>query len=182
MLRRTENVQVALNITIWGMLTGKHRLVLTAGKQRYLTPNKLTKADFYAMEQHSAATPVAYIRVGDRTYWRFAGKWHTDNEGLTQEAVHALLVTRAMRQEDQVRRAMTIASQGRLPEQPQRSAIPADVKQLVWNRDGGACRACGSMIELQFDHVIPVARGGGSTEQNLQVLCGPCNRRKGASV
>jgi len=24
--------------------------------------------------------------------------------------------------------------------------------------------------------------GGGSTEDNLQILCGPCNRRKGASV
>lgn len=64
----------------------------------------------------------------------------------------------------------------------QRGQIPDDVKQLVWHRDGGRCRGCGSAGELQYDHVIPVSMGGGSTEDNLQILCGPCNRRKGASV
>jgi 5-methylcytosine-specific restriction endonuclease McrA len=182
MLRRTENVQVFLKVTLWGRLTGGHRILLVAGRQRYLSPGKFNRSGFQAMEQRSAVTPVAYLRAGDRTYWRFAGRWHTDNEGLSQEAVHALLVTRAMRQDDQVKRAMTIASQGRLATPPLRGSISNDVKQLVWNRDRGACRACGSTAELQFDHVIPVARGGGSTEHNLQVLCGPCNRRKGASI
>jgi 5-methylcytosine-specific restriction endonuclease McrA len=63
-----------------------------------------------------------------------------------------------------------------------RGAIPDDVKQFVWTRDGGRCCQCGSNVELQFDHMIPLAYGGASTVENLQVLCGPCNRRKGASV
>jgi 5-methylcytosine-specific restriction endonuclease McrA len=63
-----------------------------------------------------------------------------------------------------------------------RGHIPDDVKHLVWTRDQGRCRNCGATAELQFDHVIPVAMGGGSGPENLQVLCGPCNRRKGASV
>ena len=41
---------------------------------------------------------------------------------------------------------------------------------------------CGDAFELQFDHVIPVALGGANTVDNLQVLCGPCNRAKGADV
>ncbi len=32
------------------------------------------------------------------------------------------------------------------------------------------------------DHLIPLAFGGATTEQNLQILCGPCDRRKGASI
>ena len=56
------------------------------------------------------------------------------------------------------------------------------MKQLVWNRDGGTCVRCGLQTELQYDHVIPIAHGGGSTEDNLQILCGPCDRRKGASI
>lgn len=129
-----------------------------------------------------SVTPVRYLSVGERVYWRYQDRWHSDNEDLTQEAVQALIVTRAMRKDDRVNRAMTIAAQGQLPMPSQRGVIPDDVKQLVWNRDGGACRTCGSKSELQYDHVIPVSHGGGSTEQNLQILCGPCNRRKGASV
>ena len=56
------------------------------------------------------------------------------------------------------------------------------MKQFVFARDGGRCRQCGAINDLQFDHVISVALGGGSSADNLQLLCGPCNRRKGAGL
>jgi 5-methylcytosine-specific restriction endonuclease McrA len=71
---------------------------------------------------------------------------------------------------------------GQAPLPNQRGAIPTDVKQLVCHRDRGSCRMCGSNNELQFDHIIPISAGGSSTETNLQILCGPCNRRKGAAI
>ncbi len=58
--------------------------------------------------------------------------------------------------------------------------IPQDVKIQVAARDGGRCRQCGSAQDLHFDHVIPWSKGGANTVQNIQILCGPCNRRKGA--
>jgi HNH endonuclease len=60
--------------------------------------------------------------------------------------------------------------------------IPQDVKIAVSARDGGRCRKCGSTQQLHFDHVIPVSRGGANTVANIQLLCGPCNRTKGASI
>jgi 5-methylcytosine-specific restriction endonuclease McrA len=33
-----------------------------------------------------------------------------------------------------------------------------------------------------IDHVIPVALGGATTLANLQLLCGDCNREKGADL
>ena len=59
-------------------------------------------------------------------------------------------------------------------------SIPQDVKIAVAARDGGRCRQCGSTTELHFDHVIPWSKGGANTVANIQLLCGPCNRRKGA--
>ncbi|MCK9250371.1 MAG: HNH endonuclease [Solirubrobacteraceae bacterium] len=63
-----------------------------------------------------------------------------------------------------------------------RRPIPVDVRRAVWTRDDGRCTACGTDFDLQFDHVIPIATGGADTVENLQVLCGPCNRAKGATV
>jgi 5-methylcytosine-specific restriction endonuclease McrA len=90
--------------------------------------------------------------------------------------------TRAMRNSDRVNRAMTIAAQGQLPVPSQRTGIAPEVRQLVWQRDQGRCVHCGATSELQLDHQIPVSMGGSNTEANLQLLCGPCNRRKGAAV
>jgi 5-methylcytosine-specific restriction endonuclease McrA len=56
--------------------------------------------------------------------------------------------------------------------------IPAQVRREVWLRDGGRCQwrtsdggVCGSTCRVQFDHVVPVARGGRSTPDNLRLAC-----------
>ncbi len=59
-----------------------------------------------------------------------------------------------------------------------RARIPDDVRLFVWERDEGRCVRCGAEDDLQFDHVIPVARGGGIAPENVQILCGDCNRLK----
>lgn len=47
-------------------------------------------------------------------------------------------------------------------------------------RDGEHCRACGSTGLLHVDHKTPLSRGGSNDLDNLHLLCGPCNLRKGA--
>ena len=42
--------------------------------------------------------------------------------------------------------------------------------------------AVGGTFDLQYDHVIPLALGGASTTDNLQLLCGQCNRQKSADI
>jgi len=61
---------------------------------------------------------------------------------------------------------------------PKREPIADDVKLVVWARDGGACVRCGSTEKLHFDHVIPVVKGGGSSPENIQILCEQCNLKK----
>ena len=67
-------------------------------------------------------------------------------------------------------------------ERGRRERLPDEVRAAVWHRDEGRCVRCGAEQELQFDHVIPFSRGGGNTVENIQVLCGPCNRAKGDSI
>jgi hypothetical protein len=79
---------------------------------------------------------------------------------------------------------------GGRPPSSGRRAIPQTVKVAVAVRDGGKCRCvavachgwgmCGSTEEPHYDHITAWSKGGTDTVDNLQILCGPCNRRKGA--
>lgn len=60
--------------------------------------------------------------------------------------------------------------------------IPQVVKISVWRRDEGRCVQCKSREKLEYDHIIPVAKGGSNTERNIQLLCEPCNRAKAANI
>ena len=60
--------------------------------------------------------------------------------------------------------------------------IPQEVKDQVWNRDGGKCVDCGSNENLEFDHIIPFSKGGANTYRNIQLLCEHCNRGKSDKI
>jgi hypothetical protein len=94
------------------------------------------------------------------------------------EAGLDLVIERAARRKGIVAKPRT-----RNAPSPNRSRhIPAHVKREVWLRDGGRCQfrlengeLCGSTHRLQFDHVRPVALGGGSTADNLRLACAAHN-------
>jgi len=72
---------------------------------------------------------------------------------------------------------------------PGARSIPAAVRRLVWERDGGCCtwkgsdgRRCGSRWKLEMDHIHPVALGGASTPENLRILCARHNALHAAQI
>jgi hypothetical protein len=61
--------------------------------------------------------------------------------------------------------------------------IPQEIKGEVFARDGGRCafvgddgKRCGSDWKLEIDHIIPFARGGGNSPDNLRLLCARHNQ------
>ena len=70
---------------------------------------------------------------------------------------------------------------------PQRTDIEVElpsvsVKERLYKEQNGLCNACGTKFDiwnLEIDHVIPKAKGGGDYYENYQLLCGSCNRIKG---
>lgn len=60
--------------------------------------------------------------------------------------------------------------------------VSKTTRSLVFERDGRVCRVCGATEHVTIDHIVPRSRGGTNAPENLQVLCGYCNRRKGDAV
>jgi len=73
------------------------------------------------------------------------------------------------------------ASEPRRTDYPNRY-IPKAVREAVYLRDGGRCVDCGSDTSLEYDHIIPVSKGGAATVNNVQLLCSDCNRRKSGKI
>ena len=64
----------------------------------------------------------------------------------------------------------------------QRDRITERTRIFVWRRDGGKCSRCDSRDRIEFDHIIPVSKGGSSTARNIELLCESCNRTKGDQI
>ena len=73
---------------------------------------------------------------------------------------------------------------------PSSRHIPAAVRRLVYERDGGRCayrdkygRRCAQRHDLEFHHKRPFARGGDHSPTNLTLMCkDPQHARRGAGL
>ena len=61
------------------------------------------------------------------------------------------------------------------------SFTTADV-DAMYAQQGGICPICRVELGGKFhrDHIVPVCKGGTSNIDNIQLLCPPCNMRKGS--
>lgn len=70
----------------------------------------------------------------------------------------------------------------------QRALMTSALRRHILDRDGHRCKQCGigtaeePHLLLEVDHIVPVSKGGMTSEDNLQTLCWKCNRSKGAKV
>jgi hypothetical protein len=72
---------------------------------------------------------------------------------------------------------------GRIVVLPTSRVIPTTVKLEVWRRDNGCCVKCGTKINLHYDHIIPIAKGGSSlVPENIQILCAKHNLEKSDDI
>jgi 5-methylcytosine-specific restriction endonuclease McrA len=56
-------------------------------------------------------------------------------------------------------------------------------RHAIYERDEGRCTICGAEIAYEpgafhLDHIVPLARGGTDTPENLQLTCPSCNWAK----
>ena len=70
----------------------------------------------------------------------------------------------------------------------QRTMMTKKLRDHIKTRDNFTCCSCGNStyaepnLLLEIDHIIPVSKGGCTTEDNLQTLCWKCNRSKSDKI
>lgn len=66
----------------------------------------------------------------------------------------------------------------------QRNMMTQKLREKIKKRDDYTCCHCGNStykepnLLLEIDHIVPIAKGGRTVEDNLQTLCWKCNRDK----
>lgn len=65
----------------------------------------------------------------------------------------------------------------------ERGKVTNKLRFSIYRRDGWRCCKCRRKTgDLEIDHIVPIAKGGKTTYNNLQTLCRRCNKEKGTKT
>ena len=164
-----------------GHSRGHHRTKATSGARMKVVEVTAAPADGSATAPPAGTPLYAPVLVLNASY-------EPINICAARRAVVLVLKGVAMTEEENghylhaQRVAMRLPSVIRLLEYRR---IPHQTRALsrknILLRDRNICQYCGAVLpssELTLDHVVPRARGGLSTWENLVACCHACNRRK----
>ena len=129
---------------------------------------------------------VEYIRLANRT-WHIANpdkhlsngrKWRAANREKAIEAVRSW----ALRNPERAREVRAASENNyRMRKTANGGSFTGDDIARIKRQQRNRCAGCGErLIQYEIDHILAVARGGSNDPHNLQLLCPPCNRSKGA--
>lgn len=121
------------------------------------------KAALYRKENHAQVTEarIRFRKEHPETVAAQNKKWEIAHPGHSK--------IRTMN-----RRAKRISAGGKVSDA---------IFDLLFAEQGGRCVYCKidlSTVTPHLDHIMPLALNGPNTDDNMQLLCGKCNRRKGA--
>jgi hypothetical protein len=142
------------------------------GKREYVKALELQAREAVKVHSHNG-----------KTWWWFRKQVYVDRDNLTSQDVTALALQMQRAKDEalevahaEMRGEEAVEAAGR------RQPMPEHVRHEVWRRDQGRCVDCGSRERLEFDHIIPISKGGSNTARNIELRCEPCNRRKAAEI
>lgn len=117
------------------------------------------------IQRTQRAAPARIVGQGQKTRWLFSDEIYCTDEDLTEEELRRQILGYTSTQSNE-----------------SRERISEKVRNEVWRRDEGKCVSCASREKLEFDHIIPISKGGSSTVRNIELLCEACNRKKSSRI
>jgi len=164
-----------------------HRFSIGPGFSAPRTVSDLGDKEYRDAKKLQSSEPVSLGKImwgkhHDSTLWWYKDEFYVEKDGYTSEEVQLLLWETEHKRTRKFERLSKEMLSHRALEDARRERIPDDVRIFVWRRDDGRCVQCGSQQKLEFDHIIPVSKGGSNTARNIQLLCETCNRRKSDST
>jgi hypothetical protein len=136
------------------------------------------------MRSRSDDEPVS-IEQFLRKKWFYKGYiYEIDNaRPYTDDQIRLLILEDYDKERKKIEKLMRLYKSGAVEEESyRRERLPEDVRIAVWRRDGGKCVRCGSREKLEYDHIVPVSKGGSNTARNIELLCETCNRKKSNNI
>lgn len=135
-------------------------------------------------EERSKTIPVPLQQKGNAQFCLYGGAiYKFDRVGYTEEqmTLQVMELEDAERQKfERLRHKFSVARQEEA--EIKRERVSEEVRIAVWRRDGGKCVRCGGRERLEYDHIVPLSKGGSNTVRNIELLCEECNRQKGNRV
>jgi len=128
--------------------------------------------------------PIKLNVIGWYSLWIYKDfSYRVEKTALyTNEQIKLLIMEDFDKERRKFERLMHKFSTGENENNFRRPRIPESVRVEVWRRDGGKCARCGSRENLEYDHIVPISKGGSNTARNIELLCEKCNRSKGAEI
>jgi len=151
----------------------------------------------FTQEIQSSKSKIEYLeaelskneRISEHTPYCLGSYWLYQNQGFdvsgafSDEEKKLLIlefIDKERRKFERLKNKFTDGENKKL--EYERKRIPEAVRINVWRRDQGKCARCGSRENLEYDHIVPVSKGGSNTERNIELLCQNCNRSKGNRI
>lgn len=136
-----------------------------ASQSKYLAANKEAIA-----KKHKA-----YAAKNSEKKKQAAAEWRRLNPERAKAAVDAWYAKNpdAMKIKKHTRRARLLAG----------GKLSSDIVLKLLKLQRGMCAACHCKLSKSgqhIDHIMPIAKGGANTDDNVQLLCPPCNLAKNA--
>ncbi len=149
----------------------------------YKKYHEICEPYFKKYHEHSEIQPVVVTDASDRHFYLYKGNVYlSKDKDRSPKEVLLLILQIQDKERKKFERLDNKFNRSKSDGGYKREAIPEDVRITVWNRDDGKCSKCESRDKLEYDHIVPVSKGGSNTARNIELLCEACNREKSGNI